>query len=241
MRARDGFWRFIEMASEDFASFCLGEDAFARGEEISEASDGVEVSPWALVAREVEDLLGGHVSRCSCDGTVWEFLCSDGFCDAEVGKHDAREIAVVHEEDIAGLDISVDDVSGVRVRERVEEFEQQEAHLQPRQGRGRLWQRAACRELHGVVLASGDDLTLRGVAEFLCRDAVIEDADDGRMVQASDSADLVRERLPEILVLGTECCEDFDGDRLAELSVDGFPDDAHGTFSDRVDEIEWTD
>lgn len=241
MSARDGIRCLVEVTSEDFTRLGMGEDSFAGGKEVGETSDGVEVCPGALVAREVEYLFRGHIPRRACDCAVREIFCADGFCDAEVREHDAGSLPVVHEQDVVWLDVPVNDVPSVRVRERVEEFEEEEAHLQPGQRGGGFWERAAGREFHRIILASGNDFAMRGLAELVSCDAVVEDADDGWVVQACDGADFVRERLPEVFVLGAERGKDFDRDGLAEFPMNGFPDDTHGSLSDGFDEIEWSD
>ena len=87
-----------------------------RGQLGQHAAHGEEVAP--AVDRQAQHLLGRHVLRSSDDRTRRGRFADPG--DAEV--HDLG-VAALHDEDVAGLDVAVDDSGPVGLRETIEHLD----------------------------------------------------------------------------------------------------------------------
>ena len=125
------------------------------------------------------------------------------------------------DEDICGLDVAVDDASGVGRVERVGDFDaQRERHLQFHRTSGdHVLEGHAVQELHdeesaAVVLAD-----------------VVDGADVG-MIQGGGRLGLAAETLQGLMILREIVGEEFQSDETAQTGVLGFVDDTHAATAE---------
>jgi hypothetical protein len=95
--------------------------------------------------------------------------------------------------DVAGLDVAVDHAARVRVRERVEQAHEDGAQVAPVERSRDVLERAAAHELHDQVRRAERDAAFARRGDAGRHLAVVEDPDDGGMVERGDGPDLVVE------------------------------------------------
>ncbi len=177
----------------------------------------------ACVARRAAELLGRHVRR----RPAGEARAIEQVREPEV--HDLHT-SLVGEEDVAGLQIAVDDAVGVRVREAARDV--------------------AC-EPHGLERrhrASPEPLLERLAAEELqdeegsaLVDAVVVQRDDVRVVEPGGRLRLLAQRLLEDVRARERRAHGLEGDEAAELGVARLEHDAEAAAADLAEELEPAD
>ena len=141
----------------------------------------------------------------------------------QLGALAARHLRVLHDHDVVGLQVAVDDLFGVGGRQCGGQLLDQPQCIHHRHPSGGLHprvERLALEQLHDDVGGAVRELTK-------CRDL-----DQALMINDVDGAGLVDEAGGDLLVLGVLFVEDFDGDALTDGLVDGFKDGAHAAFPD---------
>jgi hypothetical protein len=181
-------------------------------------SDGVEVGSGRQVG-VAAGLLGGHEEGRSDDasgrGEVFALALVVVGGDAEVDDFGVRvSVGVARQEDVAGLDVAVNDAARVGVGEAGEELLEDLADL----GEGELLaaehvgERDAFDELHGEV-----ELPVFGGAE-------VEDHGDVGVAKRGDRAAFTDEALTDPLVAGEVGAEHLERDGPVERLLDGLED-----------------
>ena len=150
--------------------------------------------------------------------------------DAEVEDlHEVLARARLHDHDVAGLHVAVDDPGVVRLGERPED-------LLADLGDAPLGERAGLAE-HGREVLAGDVLHREveapaGVVDL----AEVEDPDRVRVGEARDDPRLVEEAVDRAGLAGEVAPQDLEGERLAHPDVLGPVDRAHAALADERDE-----
>jgi hypothetical protein len=159
--------------------------------------------------------------------------------EAEVGElQSGAQIRLAGQEHVRRLEVAMHHAARVRVRQCVEQTQQDAPQLVPaRQGRA-LRQRPAGRPLHDQVRAPRLQPAVRLLRRRRRDLAVVEDHHDVRMVEPGDRADLVAERAEEPLVARALGGEHLHGDRQVALAVQPFPHLAHAAAADRREQVE---
>ena len=144
----------------------------------------------------------------------------------ELGDHLAAGEAV--EEDVARLDVAVDDPLVVRQREGAGHVADRRQHVERPEGAGALEdgvERVAREQLHHQ-----EGRAVLGVAD-------VEHVDDARVADAPADAGLGEEALDGGGILGGDAgSHHLDGDLAAEGVVDRSPDDSHPALPEEADQ-----
>ncbi len=136
-------------------------------------------------------------------------------------------MAVGRHQQVARLDVAVDDAAVVGVAQRAADFDADPRHLAPIETPSPpqfLLQAAAVDQFHRIEQVP-----------FLLAEA--EQADDVRMVELAEGLDLGLEADAEALFLGQAGGEQLDGGRLARLAMDALVDRAHAAAAELADDL----
>ncbi len=215
--------RFEELLTE------LGRRAGGDGEGESvedelgqEHAQGVHVGAGGGFAEVLRRGIGrGHV------GAVSPFGVAEAFRDAEVEQLDA----IAAGEDVAGLEIAMDDADVVRGLDGVAHLEEEletcvEGHGL---GGGEVDERQTGDEFHGEVHAAVG----KGVE--------VMDLHDAGVVATGEQVGLVAQARHAVASVGEAGAQDLEGDGSAVCEVDGAIDAAHAAFAERLADAVRTD
>jgi hypothetical protein len=178
-------------------------------------------------------LLGRHVGR-RADQLAGggqrggPLLLEEAAGEAEVGHHGPRPLRAVDQEDVAALQVAVDDAALVRGGEAAGHLEDDRQRLRGRQAAVAgepLRQRLAVQPLHGEEGA-------RGLPRLRGRLDEIEGAADVRVGDPAGERDLALEALHGACVAGGLRAQDLERHRLVELEVESLVHLSHGPGSE---------
>ena len=161
------------------------------------------------------------------------FACVIPFCwqqlgDAEVEQLHHRRVAVVRDENVAGLQVTVHDKALVRVLHRI-------ANLQ-KKGKSFTNRQRASVAIRGERLAL--DVLHHEVRLSILRDPAVQERRDVRMRQVGENLSFAPEASLRRIARGL-CAEQFDGDAFAILVISTrcFVHRAHASHTDEALDI----
>ena len=139
--------------------------------------------------------------------------------DAEVGK---LHLALGGQQQIARLDVAMDDAAVVGVAEGLGQLDADPQHFAPGED-------PPAAQL-GFEAVAGDQF--HGVEEVVALLAEAEEADDMGMVELAEGLDLRLEAVAEVGLMDERFGQQLDGGRLAAFDVDAFIDGAHAAAAE---------
>ena len=179
------------------------------------AAEGVEVGGRG--GRLAAQPFGGEVGERAGDGAGGGQPGTAVLGDAEVAEVDEHLGVDAAQQDVARLEVAVDDPGGVRVGERP-------GHLGRDLG-GLRWRHRAVLGQGLAEVATGD--VLGGDVEAAVVLAVVEDLDDVRGVEPGQDGGLAREAGAVVVLLGELRREHLESHGAAQADLFGGEDDAH--------------
>ncbi len=195
---------------------------------VEQHAQGVQVDAGA-VQRLAHRLLGGHEVRGAqhdlAVGQAGRRIAADGGGDAEVCDLDREHaVGLPGDEEVLRLDVAVQDLARVHVRERVKYLPDQAG----RDGRGQVGvehvrHRQALEQLHGQVV----------VVPLLAPAAEVEDAHDIGVLDAGRQAGLAQEAGPGARVVEVGM-QDLDRDDLLGAEALRAVDSAHAATAEQL-------
>ena len=230
----------VNLTAQHLRARGMGKNAAPRRKQIGHTAQRIQIRPRPLVARLVENLFRRHVSRRPSHHPVRQILCPHRLGYPEIRQHRARNALLLHQKDVAGLDVPVNHVTRMGVRQRVEQLQQQIAHLKPRKRRFRLGKRPPRRQLHRIKLTPARDFTPRCLEQRLVRRAIVQQPDDRRMMQFRHGPHFVGKRLLKRLVLRPDLRQHLDRHRYGLHPMHTFPYHPHRPLSYRAYQIKGT-
>ena len=165
----------------------------ARHQRVATAPEAVQVGPGPVVPPSTQELLGRHVRRGSpAEGVAGG---SHGVGDPEVRELDlARRGGVEH---VRQLQVAVDHPAGVCVGQGIQQAGEDPLDLGPAQGAHVVRQGGALHELHRQVGRARHQAAPARLCGLLRHGPVVQHHRDVGMLEGSDRAHLVAERLHE--------------------------------------------
>ena len=182
----------------------------------------VQIGP--RVHRPPVGLLGGHVFRRPQHvAGAREPAVAEEPGDAEIGELDA---AVGRQQQIARLDVAVDDAAIVGVAQRPAGIDADLGHLAPIEPPS---------PPQFLLQAAADD-QFHGVEQLAVLFAEAEQPHDVGVVELAEGLDFGLEADAEVLLLGKAAGQQFDGRRFAGLAMDPMIDGPHAAPAKRADD-----
>ncbi len=225
--------RIVEHAADDLLLRQPLVEVLPRVELVEDEPERVDVRPpvdRVVVAQLLGRAVPHRAHEPGAAGEV-EAAVAGELGDAKVRHHDA---AVVFDEDVARLDVAVDDrrVEAVRVAERARHL-----HADPHDltqceraaGRAHVVSEVVAQVLSRQQL--GDEIVGVAVAPE------VEEPDDARVAESRQQLRLTTEALEQLAVVGDVRAQHLHRDHRIELQVAGAVDDAHAPFADLFDEL----
>ncbi len=219
---------------QDLQRGAAGERRAARDQFVQQDAGAVDVDGGGLRAA-----LGGL--RCHVRGRADELVGAGQARgvgeagDAEVGQHRVHLAVLLHEQDVGGLQVAVDDAVGVARGQRVGDL----------RGHQRGGDRCEGAVLAQVAVQVGAVDEVHDQRQQVALDDQVADPDDVRVGQAEQDGALTQEAHHDVRIARQLLLEDLDRDRLAGLpgygrlgarglALAGTPDGARGAASERL-------
>jgi hypothetical protein len=217
--------RVVDLGEQDLLDDLARERRAARDQLIGDAADRVHVE--ATVEGLALDLLRGHVVRGAGDAVARAGgVGREHRGDPEVDQLDhALAAASLHQDDVLGLDVAVDDAVPVRGGEALAELAKDRHDLGGAADRVLVGDQVlAVEQLHAKKQAAVGEL------------AEVEDLDDVAVTHATGGARLVAKHLGHLRLLAQIEAKDLEGDVALDVDVRGFVDDAHAALAEPADQ-----
>ena len=213
----------IEHLVEHLGAGLPGEGATSREQLIEEDSQGPDIGAAVHVVRQAPDLFRGHVGWCSGDFPGVVLL--DAFVDGQPEVGHIRHAAIV-QQDIAGLQVAMDESLGVSVVYGVRDLGDQRCHFAIAHPIGRVFdvQWSAIDEVHD------NEASQIAIATH------IMNGHDIRMFQLGRHPRFFQEPADIMLAREQPLARDLDGHQAIQLRILGQHDASEASLGDQAED-----